>query len=184
MSVCLSVCPVHDISKQLVDLISNMCYRWMLVCSIKNGHPFLVEVSARRRGRWQSHLTEAIAEVRWRASALVFGLKLQPRFGWTVLIRIITRHARILAKLTFTYLCFVKNVYRHYTLRCWCLGWKSNMFLLTKSVLTNVASCIHTFVTGSYSNLFSFELVSMRFILVFLKGSIVLKMLHLCHGML
>ena len=63
---------------------------------IKTEHPFLVEVSARRRGRWQSHLTEAIAEVRWRASARVWGLKLQPRFGWAVLIRIITRHRLIL----------------------------------------------------------------------------------------
>ena len=41
---------------------------------IKTEHPFLVEVSAQRRGRWQSHLTEAIAEVRWRASARVWGL--------------------------------------------------------------------------------------------------------------
>ena len=64
---------------------------------IKTEHPFLVLVSARRRGRWQSHLTEAIAEVRWRASARVWGLKLKPRFGWAVLIRIITRRARILA---------------------------------------------------------------------------------------
>ena len=67
------------------------------ICGIKTGHPFLVEVSGRRWGRWQSHLTEVIAEVRWRASARVWGLKLQPRFGWIVLIRIITRHARILA---------------------------------------------------------------------------------------
>ena len=66
-------------------------------CGIKTGHPFLVEVSAQRRGRWQSHLTEAIAEVRLRASARVWGLKLLPRFGWAVLIRIITRRARILA---------------------------------------------------------------------------------------
>ena len=67
-----------------------------MVYRIKTEHPFLVEVSARRRGRWQSHLTEAIAEVRWRASARVWGLKLQPRFGWAVLIRIITRHHLIL----------------------------------------------------------------------------------------
>ena len=38
----------------------HKCY----VYRIKTGHQFLVEVSTRRRGRWQSHLTEAIAEVR------------------------------------------------------------------------------------------------------------------------
>ena len=32
------------------------------VYRIKTEHPFLVEVSARRRGRWKGHLTEAIAE--------------------------------------------------------------------------------------------------------------------------
>ena len=70
--------------------MSHFVYR------IKTEHPFLVEVSARRRGRWQSHLTEAIAEVRWCASARAWGLKLQPRFGRAVLIRIITRHHLIL----------------------------------------------------------------------------------------
>ena len=42
-----------------------------LICRIKTRYPFLIEVSARRRGRWQSHLTKAIAEARWRASARV-----------------------------------------------------------------------------------------------------------------
>ena len=70
--------------------MSHFVYR------IKTEHPFLVEVSARRRGRWQSPFAEAIAEVRWRASARVWGLKLQPRFGWAVLIWIITRHHLIL----------------------------------------------------------------------------------------
>ena len=89
----------HWYSKWLGDVqtASHYLNQWWLVCRITIGHPFLVELSARRRGRWQSHLTETIAEVRWRASARVWGLKLQPRFGWTVLIRIITRHARILA---------------------------------------------------------------------------------------
>ena len=41
--------------------------------NIKTGHPFLVEVSARTPGQWQSHLTVAIAEVRWCASARVWG---------------------------------------------------------------------------------------------------------------
>ena len=58
-----------------------------IIYRTKAGHPFLVEVSVRRRGRWQSHLTKAIAEIRWRASAQVWGLKLQPRYGWAVLIR-------------------------------------------------------------------------------------------------
>ena len=61
-------------------------------CRIKSGHPILVEVSARRPAWWQSPLTGAMAEVRWRASARVWGLKLQPRFGWAILIWFIARH--------------------------------------------------------------------------------------------
>ena len=37
---------------------------------------------------------KVIAEVRWRASARVWGLELQPRFEWTVLIQIITWYVR------------------------------------------------------------------------------------------
>ena len=77
-----------------IKSINHVCVCFLY--GIKTEHPFLVEVSVRSWGRWQSHLTEAIAEVRWRASARVWGLKLQPRFGWAVLIRIITRHHFIL----------------------------------------------------------------------------------------
>ena len=83
-------CKFQEVRK--INVHSYHTYR------IKTEHPFLVEVSARRRGRWQSHLTEAIAEVRWGASARVWGLILQPRFGWAVLIRIITWHHFILPK--------------------------------------------------------------------------------------
>ena len=52
--------------------LSNLVVREELyVCRIKTGDPSLVEVSAQRRRRWQSHPTDAIAEIRRRASARV-----------------------------------------------------------------------------------------------------------------
>ena len=77
----------------ITDVIIYPCWD----CRIKTRHPFLIEVSTRRRGRWQRHFPEAIAHGTCRASTRVWGIKLQPRFGWAVSIWIITWHPLTLA---------------------------------------------------------------------------------------
>ena len=55
MEVILSQCE-QNIYIDTICMIAEWC--GYFVCRIKTGHPFLVGVSARRRGRWQSHLSK------------------------------------------------------------------------------------------------------------------------------
>ena len=96
---------------KMLRLFSKYCFllaSWVVVLKLKYCHitadrlcvavglrpviQILCHVLARGWGRWLRYFTEAKAEVKYRASALILGPKHDTRFEWPVSILIMTRH--------------------------------------------------------------------------------------------